>query len=380
MARSSCARATTSTGRRISRDRRGDLGAAGRRRAPRWRTRRARRQGPQRFLAAAAHAAGHVERHAALRRVRPARPGRHRPVTHAADRTQATAPRAAGLPARATSWSTAGMSSGTAPKSLPRAARKASKASSASAIDAHYSQSRNAQWVKVKHAQSDEFAIVGYTAPRGARTGFGSLLMAVADKGKLRYAGRVGTGYDDATLRKLLAQLKPLQRKTATVELPAHLPYDKRDNGNVHWVEPKLVAEVAFRGWGKEGLLRQASFQRLRIDKTVEDLGMASRSTASKKTGAATKTASRRKSRRKRRRRPLPPKWKSAVPIASSTRPRRSARATSPITTAASPTGSCRNWRAGRCRWCAVPTARTGSASSRSTTPPRSARTCRRSR
>ena len=156
-------------------------------------------------------------------------------------------------------------------------------------IDAHYSQSRSAQWVKVKHAQSDEFAIVGYTAPRGARTGFGSLLMAVADKGKLRYAGRVGTGYDDATLRKLLAQLKPLQRKTATVELPAHLPYDKRDNGNVHWVEPKLVAEVAFRGWGKEGLLRQASFQRLRIDKTVEDLGMASRSTAAKKTGAATK-------------------------------------------------------------------------------------------
>lgn len=157
-------------------------------------------------------------------------------------------------------------------------------------VDARYTQSRSAQWVKVKHAQSDEFVVVGYTTPKGGRTGFGSLLMATVDGGALRYVGRVGTGYDDDTLRAVSRQLQPLRRRTATVALPGHLPHDKRDNGSVHWVEPRLVAEVAYRGWGKEGLLRQASFQRLRNDKTVEDLGMAA---TAKKKGAATKAAAR---------------------------------------------------------------------------------------
>ncbi len=159
-------------------------------------------------------------------------------------------------------------------------------------VDAHYTSSRSAQWVKVKHAQSDEFVVVGYTTPKGARTGFGALLMAAVDDGALRYAGRVGTGYNDKTLREVFKQLQLHRRTTATLVLPDHLPHDKRDNGSVHWVEPALVAEVAYRGWGKEGLLRQASFQRLRIDKTVEDLGMAGTSAkTSAKTTAAKKTA-----------------------------------------------------------------------------------------
>ena len=142
-------------------------------------------------------------------------------------------------------------------------------------VDAPYTQARSAHWLKVKHANADEFAIVGYTAPRGARTGFGALLMATRDAdGSLRYVGRVGTGYDDATLRTLLRTMRPLERANATVALPDHLPYDKRDRGNIHWLTPRLVAEVAFRGWGKDGLLRQASFQRLRTDKTLEDLRM----------------------------------------------------------------------------------------------------------
>nr|MDQ3057860.1 non-homologous end-joining DNA ligase [Pseudomonadota bacterium] len=157
-------------------------------------------------------------------------------------------------------------------------------------VDAQYTSSRSAQWIKVKHAQSDEFVVVGYTSPKGARTGFGALLMAAVDAGALRYAGRVGTGYGDKTLREVFKQLQPLRRTTATLALPDHLPHDKRDNGTVHWVEPQLVAEVAYRGWGKEGLLRQASFQRLRIDKTVEDLGMVG-TTVRKKT--ATKKAAR---------------------------------------------------------------------------------------
>jgi bifunctional non-homologous end joining protein LigD len=138
------------------------------------------------------------------------------------------------------------------------------------AVDAHYTPGRSATWLKTKHAQSDEFVIVGFTAPKRSRTGFGSLLMATRERGALKYVGRVGTGFDDARLRSLLARLQPLARARATVELPGHVPFRPRD---VTWVEPRLVAELAFRGWGKEGLLRQASFQRLREDKTVEDIG-----------------------------------------------------------------------------------------------------------
>ncbi|MFS8064260.1 MAG: DNA ligase D [Luteimonas sp.] len=145
------------------------------------------------------------------------------------------------------------------------------------AVDTHYSQGRSNSWLKVKHAQSDEFVIVGFTVPKRSRTGFGSLLMATCEHGVLRYVGRVGTGYDDATLRGLGTQLRQLARDTATVTLPAHIPLRPRD---VTWVEPQLIAEVAFRGWGKEGLLRQASFQRLREDKTVKDVGEQNKTTA----------------------------------------------------------------------------------------------------
>jgi bifunctional non-homologous end joining protein LigD len=136
-------------------------------------------------------------------------------------------------------------------------------------VDSAYAGGRSEAWVKVKHEQTDEFVVVGYTAPKGTRSGFGSLLMARVDKGVLVYAGRVGTGYDDAMLKSLLARLQPLHSDRAPVELPAHVPFKARD---VHWVKPQLVAEVAFRGWGKEGLLRQAAFKRLREDKDMAAL------------------------------------------------------------------------------------------------------------
>lgn len=138
------------------------------------------------------------------------------------------------------------------------------------ALDARYTPGRSSSWVKIKHAQSDEFVIVGFTAPKRSRAGFGSLLMATREQGALKYVGRVGTGYDEAALRDISTQLGALARPTATVTLPSHIPFRPRD---VTWVEPQLVAEVAYRGWGKEGLLRQASFQRLREDKTMEDIG-----------------------------------------------------------------------------------------------------------
>lgn len=139
-------------------------------------------------------------------------------------------------------------------------------------VDAPYVNARSPSWVKVKHENTDEFLVVGYTDPKGSRSGFGSLLMAAPDKGGLRYVGRVGTGFDDAKLSAMHRQLKALDTDKAAVELPSHVPFKA---SSVHWVKPTLVAEVAFRGWAKEGLLRQASFKRLREDKTAKELGAA---------------------------------------------------------------------------------------------------------
>ncbi|WP_295571392.1 DNA ligase D [uncultured Stenotrophomonas sp.] len=136
-------------------------------------------------------------------------------------------------------------------------------------VDAPYVNTRAHSWVKVKHEDSDEFVIVGHTAPKGSRVGFGSLLLATPVPGGLRYVGRVGTGFDDEGLKALSTALASLAVKAPVVELPAHVPFRA---ASVRWVKPVVVAEVAFRGWGKEGLLRQASFKRLRSDKQKEDL------------------------------------------------------------------------------------------------------------
>lgn len=136
-------------------------------------------------------------------------------------------------------------------------------------IASPYVQARSESWLKVKHEDTDDFIVVGFTRPKGSRTAFGSLLMAMRENGKLRYVGRVGTGYDDATLRDIHLRLSALEQPQANVVLPGHATISEND---VHWVKPQLVAEVAFRGWGKEGLLRQAAFKRLRADKSAGDV------------------------------------------------------------------------------------------------------------
>ncbi|MEO7432335.1 MAG: DNA ligase D, partial [Dokdonella sp.] len=156
-------------------------------------------------------------------------------------------------------------------------------------VDSRYIEGRSRDWVKVKHANTDEFLVVGYSAPQGARKGFGALLLATVDHGALRYVGRVGTGFNDALLKTLTRKLEALATADATVALPAHVPFRA---SAVHWVQPKIVVEVEFRGWAKEGLLRQASFQRIRDDKTMEDPGMPNVKGSGRKVAATGKRAS----------------------------------------------------------------------------------------
>ena len=132
--------------------------------------------------------------------------------------------------------------------------------------DSVYVSKRTRDWLKFKCRQEQEFVIGGYTDPRGTRSGFGALLLGVYHHGKLAYAGKVGTGFDHDTLRRLslkLAQLKTPRSPFADDELPRR---------GVHWVIPKLVAQIGFTEWTAGGKLRHPQFLGLREDKRPEDV------------------------------------------------------------------------------------------------------------
>jgi bifunctional non-homologous end joining protein LigD len=129
--------------------------------------------------------------------------------------------------------------------------------------DAPYRSGRGTDWLKVKCLAEQELVVVGWTEPTGSREALGALLLGVHEDGSLRFAGKVGTGFDAATLRSLLRRLKPLERPTPAVANP---PRGYKARG-VHWVEPTLVAQVAFTGWTADGVLRHPSFKGLREDK-----------------------------------------------------------------------------------------------------------------
>jgi bifunctional non-homologous end joining protein LigD len=132
---------------------------------------------------------------------------------------------------------------------------------------APYRGGRSRDWLKFKCENAQEFIIGGYTDPRGSRSGFGALLLGYRDAaGRLAYAGKVGTGFDTAALASLHDALRDLEREEPAFE-SGELP-----GTAVHWVQPKLVGEVAFTEWTEDGQLRHPRFRGLRRDKDASDV------------------------------------------------------------------------------------------------------------
>lgn len=129
--------------------------------------------------------------------------------------------------------------------------------------DARYIGSRSGSWLKAKCIKRQEFVIVGWT-PSDTSRNFRSLMLGVHEKGELRYAGKVGTGFDTAELHRLHELMLPLAQKEATVKAP------RADARGANWIAPRLVAEIAFTEMTRDGTLRHPSYLGLRLDKKAE--------------------------------------------------------------------------------------------------------------
>jgi bifunctional non-homologous end joining protein LigD len=129
-----------------------------------------------------------------------------------------------------------------------------------------YVSTRSRNWLKLKCTRSQELVIGGFTAPRGSRTDLGALLVGHYEDARLRYAGKVGTGFTHATLKELSEQLAPLVRDSSPFEFEKGIPR------TATWVQPELVAQIAFMEWTPDGRLRHPSFLGLRFDKPARDV------------------------------------------------------------------------------------------------------------
>src|SRR5438552_8702633 len=134
--------------------------------------------------------------------------------------------------------------------------------------NSHYESTRNRNWLKVKCAKQQEFVIAEYTPSSKGLPGFGSLVLGVYEKGKLVYAGRVGTGFTFKQRSDLKKQLDKLSRQTSPLAVVPKDPGLRQ----THWTEPKMIAEVAFTEWTSDGSIRHPSFQGLREDKNPKEV------------------------------------------------------------------------------------------------------------
>jgi bifunctional non-homologous end joining protein LigD len=132
--------------------------------------------------------------------------------------------------------------------------------------DAPYAAGRSKDWLKLKCVWEQEFVIGGYTDPTGSRTDFGALLVGYHEAGRLRYAGKVGTGYTAARLRDLGAQLRSLATSASPFVDARPVPR------GTHWTRAEMVAQIGFAEWTNDGRLRQPRFLGLRDDKSPADV------------------------------------------------------------------------------------------------------------
>jgi DNA ligase D-like protein (predicted ligase) len=132
--------------------------------------------------------------------------------------------------------------------------------------DSAYTSARSRDWLKLKCSAEQELVVGGYTAPKGSREELGALLVGYFEGARLRYAGKVGTGFDRATLRELARRLHPLRRDRspfADDDVPAR---------GATWVEPELVVQVGFSEWTGHGRLRHPRFLGVRDDKDAHEV------------------------------------------------------------------------------------------------------------
>jgi bifunctional non-homologous end joining protein LigD len=149
---------------------------------------------------------------------------------------------------------------------LQRACQSGMEGIIAKRAEGVYHQFRTPDWLKIKCTKQQEFVIGGYTKPEGSRIGFGALLLGYYANGELIYAGRVGTGFTQQSLKQLAAELK----KRTLVESPFTNPPTGAERRGVTWVKPELVGEVEFTEWTSDGRLRHPSFCGLREDKPAK--------------------------------------------------------------------------------------------------------------
>jgi bifunctional non-homologous end joining protein LigD len=133
---------------------------------------------------------------------------------------------------------------------------------------APYTSGRSGDWLKMKCVADQELVIGGFTDPRGSRAGFGALLVGHFQDGDLTYAGKVGTGYNDVLLRDLRGELDRLARDDS----PFARNTENLPRKDVHWVEPRLVAQIGFTEWTRDGRLRHPRLLGLRRDKDAREV------------------------------------------------------------------------------------------------------------
>ena len=138
--------------------------------------------------------------------------------------------------------------------------------------DSPYRSGRSSDWLKIRADRIDDFVVVGFSKPKGSRGGFGSLHVGAYKDGRLIYCGRAGSGFSGDQLSEISATLQSLVRKTPPCDPPENGALPK---GTDHtWVEPRLVCDVRYKEFTKDGLLRQSVFVRFRDDKKPEDVVM----------------------------------------------------------------------------------------------------------